>query len=724
VTRASTDLSARSAAAFLVAAAVAVVAAGFPQYVAPGASYGNDSSSHFAEILAVADLLSAGQTDFWFDQTNLGYPLFLAYQPAPSLLMGALVALTRSVLSPLLLFKLSVLALCGAIPFTWYVGGRWLGLRRLEALLFALFALAVNDFRSFGLGLSALLANGLYTQAWGALFLPLAIGSLGRHLLRETPGRARPVLWVTLTLLCHAFLALFCGIAAALMVVVQREGLWRRARALLLVGIWVGLASAFWLVPFLLNLDYQGGLPWKHASENGYPPAQLLGWIFTGAVFDHGRRVPWLTVLVFVGLALAMRRRQRPLERWVLLLFFASFVLLLGRTTWGAVYGWLPFHGELEVVRYLSGLHFCGALLAAWAAAAGLERLPRRIRNLSGPAWLTPERTLATILAVLTLGFLIGLHLHARRLLQSFDVSQPDFQGALAQLSRHRDSRFLCHERLGSASHFYLNLLPALAGRPQLESYSRGYHDTLSLYYLEYFDFSEAAFRLYNVGGALAGAERSVELPDSFHETWSGKELAVLESDAPGYFAFVRTPITLLMEPRRARPLLRRISLPLFQAGVLPRLSADEPNGPWLRLSKDGRLQMHGPGESAPHDTAVGEVVRDLIGSWADVPIQSRVVRERVAPNAYRAVVEAAGSPERLLLKASYHPYWTAAVDGEPVPVDLVAPNLMAVSVPPGRHAVDFRFHNPVYQKVLFVASVAGALAWAARAVLRARRSG
>ena len=76
----------------------------------------------------------------------------------------------------------------------------------------------------------------------------------------------------------------------------------------------------------------------------------LLRWTFTGAFFDH-ERLPWLTALFVIGLALAWLRRARPLERWVLLLFAATFALLLGRTTWGAAYSWIPFHGELEVIH-------------------------------------------------------------------------------------------------------------------------------------------------------------------------------------------------------------------------------------------------------------------------------------------------------------------------------------------------------------------------------------
>jgi hypothetical protein len=716
------DLQRGGAAAIVGAAALGVFGAALPDFLASGAPLGDDSSSHIAEILYIAELLRAGETDFWFDQTNLGYPLFLAYQPAPSLAMGALVALTRSFVSPLFVFKLSIVLVWSLMPITWYVGGRWLGLRRLEALLFALFLLAVNDFRAFGLGLSSALANGLYTQSWGALLLPLALGSLYRHLLSRTMGPGPPALLLSLTLLCHAFVGLFCGIGAVLMVVARREGLWGRAWKLLVVIALAVLASAFWLVPFLVNLEYQGGLPWKYESENGYPLAELLRWTVTGRFFDGGR-LPWLTVLVVAGLGAAWRRRSEPLERWTLMLFAASFVLFMGRTNWGAPYDWIPIHRELEVIRYLSGLHFCGVLLAAIAASWGLERLPRFVERLSGPAWLTPERTRVAILGLLATGYLLGLHLYARRSLQTFDVSEPDFRGAMAQLSADTGSRFLSHKRLGTASHFYLNLLPALAGRPQLESYSRGYHDTLSLYYLEYFDFSATAFRLYNVGAALVRGDRAEALPDHFRETWSAAGLSVYESDEPGgYFSFVRTPVTLVADLKRARPVLRRISLPLFEVGVLPRLTRHEPDGARLRLQDANRLQYFAPGATASRDVSVMELLGELIASHANTPIRSRVVEERVAHNEYLARVEAVGDPERLLLKSSYHPYWTAAVDGQTVEVAHVAPNLMAVSVPAGRHEIRFRFRNPVYQKILFVVSLGGTLVWGGRRTMRGSR--
>src|SRR5687768_17305800 len=116
--------------ACLSATALTVVAAAAARYLDGGVALGNDNSSHLAEIVTIADHLRAGRTDFWFPWVNLGYPLFVTYQPAPSLCMGVLVALTRDVVAPSWLFKASIVALWAAMPTTWYLGGRRLGMSR------------------------------------------------------------------------------------------------------------------------------------------------------------------------------------------------------------------------------------------------------------------------------------------------------------------------------------------------------------------------------------------------------------------------------------------------------------------------------------------------------------------------------------------------------------------------------------------------------------------
>ena len=79
-------------------------------------------------------------------------------------------------------------------------------------------------------------------------------------------------------------------------------------------------------------------------------------------------------------------------------------------------------------------------------------------------------------------------------------------------------------------------------------------------------------------------------------------------------------------------------------------------------------------------------------------------------------------SAEHLLLKVTYHPYWscrhkpvsgdtqlgvegtdTSGEDWLDTDVYHVTPNLMSIVLPAGRYHVVFRYCNPLYQKIGFV---------------------
>jgi uncharacterized membrane protein YfhO len=45
-----------------------------------------------------------------------------------------------------------------------------------------------------------------------------------------------------------------------------------------------------------------------------------------------------------------------------------------------------------------------------------------------------------------------------------------------------------------------------------------------------------------------------------------------------------------------------------------------------------------------------------------------------------------------VLLKATYDPRWTVTVDGLPAETVMMAPSLVGVSVPAGRHVVSFKY--------------------------------
>lgn len=55
-----------------------------------------------------------------------------------------------------------------------------------------------------------------------------------------------------------------------------------------------------------------------------------------------------------------------------------------------------------------------------------------------------------------------------------------------------------------------------------------------------------------------------------------------------------------------------------------------------------------------------------------------------------------------MLLKASFDPGWHAEVDGRPAPTVMLAPGLVGVEVPPGRHEVSFSYSGYAWYPLFF----------------------
>jgi hypothetical protein len=199
-------------------------------------------------------------------------------------------------------------------------------------------------------------------------------------------------------------------------------------------------------------------------------------------------------------------------------------------------------------------------------------------------------------------------------------------------------------------------------------------------------------------------------------QSWTDGEFFVYEdSGARGYFEFVRTPLTLVGGLKELRPVASILSPRLFNLGVLPRISAQQdPDADSLIVRPRARADLLQGGRLIAENERAGRLLSQLLRDYSAEPGRSEVLEQSHAPNEYSALVDSSGAPERLLLKVSFHPFWTAEVDGKRTEIDHVAPNLMVVDVPSGQHRVRLRFRNPNYQKALFIASMLGVIVWCA----------
>lgn len=701
------EIPRRVAIASLAAVAIAVVAASWTYLTNGQAPYGDDNSAHLALMMHIADLWRAGVTDLWWDQSNLGLPLFLAYQPLPALLTGTTASFFAETSARILLFKASIVGLWALMPAAWYLGARWLGLDRLTALVFGLLTLATHDLHDVGFTFRSVTYGGLYTQVWGMFFFPMTVGAFRRYVIDEDIRLVVPVgLFVVLSM-SHLFCGMFAGIACVVWVVfsggryVERAG---RAAAVFLPAL---LLMAFWLGPLLAHRDLIGGLPWKNEYFNGWPADELFSRIMGGEVFDDGR-IPWLTALAGVGIVSVAQRASKPFERWLLGLSGISVLLFMGRTSFGELYDVIPMHAHINVMRYINAIQFCGLLFAAIAFVSIARWLAGRLEHSLDAR---RARLLVAVLAALLLaGYSVARATAFEDTLNTFDHRQPHVAALLDDLEQRPDQRLAVSEELNTSPHFYRDLLPALAGRGQLQSYALGYHATLSTYYADYLNYNATWCRLFNVGDLVARRPHREQLVRGLDNAFEEGPFVVWRPpDANwSYFDFVHTPLDVHGDYHAIRPAVRRILQPGFSRRTLPVLS-----GPTQRSERAEAPVIVASDASATWHS------RESLSRWVDIiassaptePISSRVLSVRRGPNWYATDVDATGE-SRLMLKVNYFPYWRATVDGEPVEIDHIAPNFMAIDVPRGGHEVRFVYENPWWQKAGLLLTLLVLVGW------------
>jgi hypothetical protein len=127
---------------------------------------------------------------------------------------------------------------------------------------------------------------------------------------------------------------------------------------------------------------------------------------------------------------------------------------------------------------------------------------------------------------------------------------------------------------------------------------------------------------------------------------------------------------------------------------------------------------------------------------WSELPFESRVLAHAgfggpgrpprgevlaVRRTASRITAEVdvaadASSPTTFVVRESWHPRWTARIDGAPAPVRRVTPDFLALDVPAGSHTIDLRFERPRWFWFLWTLWPWLALAgWAGERIVRLR---
>ena len=683
---------------------------GLRYFIFSGAAYGADNSSHLAEIVKIASQLRSWSFDFWFEQVNLGYPLFTGYNVLPYVLMGTVIALTES--DPMQVYNASIILLFSIVPCCWYYAARLMQLSRLVALMFALMPICLSDYTNFGLTIGSVMSMGLYSQLWAMPLFPIVIACYYRLLIIGASNSLWAVI-ISHSLLSsiHTLLSLLTGLAGFLLFILHQQA-WRRQIVIryLVTQLSVVVLFSHWLVSYLPNRDFLVKLYATNHPFSGPELSEFIDLLAGGKIFDFGYPLPVLTIFLVIGL-LVCARGMNFLRGWAVYFLVIGLILFLfaaGDHLAGSI---LPFVREIPFRRYLPIIHLSGGLIIAWGVGYLLMKISRLVNIITGIAMSTIIKDLVIALIIL---LVIDRYFFAKSLFRT-KVIDDNFYQLSQKLNEEPTARFLVHNKFRTSSHFYRNLLPLMADRPQMTSYARGIRDTISFYYTDTFNFSRASYELFNIRHLVSRVDIPLQDRPGFllQQRLGDYRLYRAEGEFSN-FAFIDSSFAVSSFTERAAiNYLRHNSDFFYHKGNMPILVSEPPNDRPHVTFTDGKIQHFLQRDNVAVQVDGQQFAQQIFIDT--IPTDGQLLEGE----GYRVLAKISSS-RYLLLKVSYHPNWQVTVNGQPQKIQLVAPNFMAVYLTAGEHEVIFSYRSPKLPQILFLVTM---LFWAGAGFCFVRRA-
>ncbi len=688
------------------------------------ATYLNDSSVAEQMVRFATAQLRAGHDPLtaWFPDLGLGSPQFLHYQSVPAIVTGAMGLVVGADAA----FRWSLYLLWCLWPLAVYASARLFGTRPLAAALAAAVAPLLASVPGVGYEQHAYLWNGygIWSQLWASWALPFA-WALSWRAMTDKRFLAPAAALVALTAAFH-FETGYLAFAAVVIFpwLVRWDLRWRAARAAVLL-VTSMLASAWVWLPLLLYARWAAinqalaGTP----LVNGYGARQILGWLVTGRAFDNGR-LPVISLLVAAGLLTALAGwRDAGEGRAFVALFGLGLLLSFGRTTFGELVSIIPASTDVFFRRFFMASQLAGIYLAGLGAAGIAERGVRLAAAAAGRlrhrgrlwlAWLPGALAVAAGVAYLSPAWRylgrydagnaanIGYQ-HAAEIAES-----PELDALVSYIRHHPDGRVYAGTQYNWGSHFTLGLVPVFKYLASQDLDEVGFSlRTASLMSQPEFHFDASNpgdYALFDIrylvlpiwerppAGAIlvlrAGQYRLLQLPGNSYirvVDAVGSVTANRADIGSRTASYLRSPL-----PGEGRYLTvgfagAKPAPPTSPASPIPSpRTAPGPPSASARPSASPRRPATAPAPAPP-----GTLLREQV----DLP--DGTATAEITATRWAVVV----------LSASFDPGWSGSVDGRPVATEMVAPALVAVTVPPGTHQVVFRYHGfAAYPELLALA--------------------
>jgi hypothetical protein len=654
--------------------------------------YLNDSSVHFSMVRWALDRMQSGHLPFdgWYPYLGLGSSLFHRYQSLPHIVTAALgfgIGADRA-------FTGTLDLLLASWPISVYLGARLLGWERWAAAGAAALSPLVVSIPGYGFEHASYTWRGLgvWSQLWGMWLLPIAWGMSWR----AVSGRAKRYSWaalvVGLTAACHFIVGYGALLVLPIWVLVKPSEFRKRFGRVLLVGVGAVLIIAWVTVPLLLDAKYSTEYRYIRNTfwTDSYGARKVLGWLFAGELFDGSQpaRLPVLSVLVAIGAVLCVVRARRDERARVVLGALAlGLVLFSGRSPFGLLINLIPGNSDLLLHRFIFVVQMAGLLMAGVAVGwlAGLLR--RFAPTFQDVRWRLAKAGVIAAVAALALApawnqirafDLTGDEwVHTQRSYDALDGA--DVDALVAEAKALGPGRFYAGSSANWGAEYKVWSVPLYTELLADDADAIGFYlRTQSLstdIEVQFDDRNATQFDIFNIRYMIMPAGQQPDVPATLVDTKGSNSLWEMEQTT-GYLQVVDA-----LPPIPADRTNLSAAVEVFMRSGLPAL------GRFPTIAFAGA-----PG--APSTNPSGQPLTGPAGAIDNesVSIEDGVVSGSLAAN----------RPAMVMLKASYDPRWTVTVDGQELPVQMVAPSFVGREVPPGHHEIVFAYRSFPRYDVLF----------------------
>lgn len=661
----------------------------------------NDSTFHMQMVRWAVNRWRDGgiALDGWFPDLTLGSSFFHHYQSLPY----NITALASEILPSNAdsTYRWILYTLIATWPISVYAACRIFKFDRWIAVSTAIIAPLLVSEPGYGLEFGSYLFGGfgVYTQLFGMWLLPIAWATTWRA-VHDGRNRLPAAVTVAFTVATHLTTGYLALISVGVIVLAAPSLRAVRRGAVVLFG---SVIIASWvLVPLWMDRHYSAQSEFYVGTifNDSYGARKILRWLFDGSIFDNGR-LPVISSLATVGLVMCFRNwRSDSRYRAIVLLLVSSLILYFGRATWGHLTVLLPGNGDLQMHRFIAGVHLSGILLAGIGLATCARLLSHTVECVARKAPFPLSARLSTVAAVLVCLLLIlpavlnrtayahndAKYITNQAVLDANDGA--DLDRLMDEISKRNDGRAYSGLRSNWGASYLVGYVPVLQqySHRNIDAIGFTFRTVQSLSTDIEVGFDEtnlAQYEMLNVRYLILPGGRAPMITATLLMT-SGQH-RLYEVPTRGYIDVV---------DRFGSIKSGRANLGSTTNSF--RSSRDALSGLYPGVAFDG-------GQSQP-DT-VTEVPSSRPGQ---VIAQSH--EKEVGIFSADVTLDRAGV---VLLKASFDPRWKVTVDGKTRPARMMAPSFVGVDVGPGSHEVTFTYKTfPHYPLLLTLGVTCGMSIW------------